>query len=195
MHRTISISSLLGLALAPLALPAQPSITVTLYDLAGLRNEVRETMKKEAARILRDAGLDLEWVDCEFAGKYMNLAECAKALGPTRLMLQLVPGFNKLAPKASGLAVVQDSGSVFACLYPERLKLLARDANWEFGDLLGHAAAHELGHLLLQSSAHAPAGVMRAQWETEDLRKLAHRGLVFLAGQLSGVPARVLEGQ
>jgi hypothetical protein len=104
-------------------------------------------------------------------------------------MLQLVPGVNKARPTASGLVVLQGGSGVFACLFPGRVKELARDANWQFGDLLGHAAAHELGHLLLRSSAHTTAGVMRANWEIEDLRRLSHTGLVFLPGQLGTVQA------
>jgi hypothetical protein len=66
---------------------------------------------------------------------------------------------------------------------------LASKASWEFGDLLGHAAAHELGHLLLRSDAHSPAGIMRASWEVKDLWRLPHAGLIFLPGQLRAVQA------
>lgn len=158
-----------------------------MYDIAGLLPEVREAMKKETSRIFTEAGVELEWLECEVAGKSLNPAGCAQPVGPDRLMLQLVPGSHKGNPKASGMALIDGQSSTFACLYPERVKQLARDANWDFGDLLGHAAAHELGHLLLRSSAHSLAGVMRARWETEDLRRLSHAGLIFLPGQLSAV--------
>ena len=171
------------------SLEAQTRITITLYDMVGLHPQVRETMKKEANRIFRDAGIGIEWLDCEIAGKPLNLAECSQPAGPARLMLQLVPGENKRNRKATGVAMIQGEASVFACLYPERVNALARDAGWHFGDLLGHAAAHEIGHLLLRSSRHAPAGIMRATWETEDLRKLTHAGLTFLPGQLDPVLA------
>jgi hypothetical protein len=91
-----------------------------------------------------------------------------------------------------GLRGIQSGSSVYACLNPERMKELAGDANWSFGDLPGHAAAHELGHLLLESSQHAAAGVMRAKWETEDPRRLSHNGLVFLPGQLGALGATTL---
>jgi hypothetical protein len=179
------------LALLAPAVFAQSEITITLYDIAGLPAATRMAMKAETSRIFQQAGVNLEWVDCEIAGQPMNLADCARSLGKARLMLQLVSGKNKEAPKASGMAVIQDKSSVFAWLYPERVHELAREANWEFGDLLGHAAAHELGHLLLRSSAHTPAGVMRERWETEDLRKLSHAGLIFLPGQLSAIQAAI----
>lgn len=176
---------LFALMLGPAAVQAQSRITVTLYDIAGLRPEVREAMKKETTRIFDAAGVSLEWVDCELAGKPVNLAECSQPSSPSRLMMQLVPGANKQKPKSSGMSVLQNGVGVFFCLYPDRLLELSRDANWEFGDLLGHAAAHEIGHLLLGTADHTAAGIMRARWETEDLRKLSHSGLVFLPGQLN----------
>jgi hypothetical protein len=169
---------------------AQPVVTVTLYDLIGLKPEIREGMKRETARIFLAPGLKVDWIECEVNRKPMNISECAVPLGPARVMLQIAPGLNKKMPKAAGWAVTQDKSCVFACIHPERVKELARDAKWDFDDLLGHVVAHELGHLLLCSSAHTHAGVMRARWETEDLRGLSHAGLVFLPGQLSNVQLR-----
>jgi hypothetical protein len=187
MRRTIR--HVIGLAAWALPLSGEVRITVTLYDLAGLSLNVREGMKKETSRIFMQAGVALDWVECETAGRFLNLDQCAEPLGPARLMLQLVPGGNKSNPNASGMASIQGHRTVFACLYPERVSQLAREATWDFRELLGHAAAHELGHLLLRSSTHTPAGVMRARWETEELRKLSHAGLIFLPGQLSAIPA------
>jgi hypothetical protein len=44
------------------ALPTQPSLTV-LYDVAGLPEKTREAAKDEAARILLQAGVRVEWFD------------------------------------------------------------------------------------------------------------------------------------
>ena len=39
--------------------------------------------------------------------------------------------------------------------------------------------AHELGHLLLGSNSHAGAGIMRARWQGEELRRVSRSGLWF----------------
>ena len=179
------------LLVAP-ALHGQPVVTVTLYDIAGLPAETRQAMKAEARRILHQAGVRLEWVDCEIDRQPVNLQACAVPLGPGRFMLQLLPGQNRRNPRLSGTATVQKGSSIYASLYPERVRDLARDANWDFADLLGHAAAHELGHLLLDSAGHSNAGIMRARWETEDLRRLSHNALIFLPGQLAGAKSRLV---
>jgi hypothetical protein len=45
--------------------------------------------------------------------------------------------------------------------------------------LLGHAMAHELGHLLLGSNSHSLTGLMRANWRTNDLIHMEQGGLPF----------------
>jgi hypothetical protein len=62
-----------------------------------------------------------------------------------------------------------------------------RDSNWDFGDRMGHSAAHELGRLLLRADSHAEAGLMRGRLEARDLRRLSHAGLIFLPGLLREV--------
>jgi len=180
---------LISVALWPLPVLAQPGITVVLFDRAGLRQEVRQTMKKETSQIFREAGIELEWVDCETVGE--PSAECVRPLGPFRLRMELFTGRNKKTPWVAGMALVRGSSSVLAWLYPERVQELAQKASWDFGDLLGHAAAHEIGHLLLRSAAHSPAGIMRESWEVKDLWRLPHAGLVFLPGQLKTVEAAI----
>lgn len=183
-HTTLCLIALAALA-SPLA--AQTRLTINLYDSTTLRASDRQAMKQETSKILQQAGLEVEWVECELAGQPLNQPECARPLGAGRLMLQLAPGSNKKNAKATGMALIQPGLSVFACLYPDRVKDLAKDANWDFAELLGHAAAHELGHLLLESNNHSPAGIMRARWETSDLRLLSHSGLIFLSGQLDSL--------
>ncbi|MBN8733040.1 MAG: hypothetical protein J0L64_21070 [Acidobacteria bacterium] len=191
-HTTLCLLTLAVLA-SPLA--AQSRITINLYDAAGLRADHRQAMKQETSKILQQAGVELDWVECELAGQPLNQPECARPLSAGRLMLQLAPGANKKNAKATGMAIIQPGSSFFACLYPQRVKDLASDANWDFAELLGHAAAHEIGHLLLESNHHSPAGIMRARWETGDLRRLSHNGLVFLSGQLGSVLARFTPAQ
>ena len=59
-------------------------------------------------------------------------------------------------------------------LFPTRV--IAREAPTEVPTLLGRAIAHEIGHLMLVSSHHPNAGLMRAFWSQDELRgvKPAH---------------------
>jgi len=46
--------------------------------------------------------------------------------------------------------------------------------------LLGRAVAHEIGHLLLGTSQHADAGLMRAHWSDRELQQGSEADWTFL---------------
>ena len=46
--------------------------------------------------------------------------------------------------------------------------------------MLGSVMAHEIGHLLLGSHAHAISGIMRGHWESGELHQIAMGTLRFL---------------
>jgi hypothetical protein len=56
---------------------------------------------------------------------------------------------------------------------------------------LGHAIAHELGHLLLDLKGHTIQGIMRAEWGLKDLWDAAHRILVISPQQAEVLRADV----
>jgi hypothetical protein len=57
---------------------------------------------------------------------------------------------------------------------------------------LGHGVAHEIGHLLLNSSAHSPFGLMRGKWDSKDLQRAARGDLLFMAEQAWTMRTEVL---
>jgi hypothetical protein len=57
--------------------------------------------------------------------------------------------------------------------------------------VLAYAIAHEIGHLLLPEPAHSPFGIMRADWDGDDLRHIASGSLQFTAGQADAIRAKV----
>jgi hypothetical protein len=49
--------------------------------------------------------------------------------------------------------------------------------------ILGHVAAHEIGHLLLGTNSHSPGGIMRAHWRMEELARAKKGLLLFTKSQ------------
>ena len=45
--------------------------------------------------------------------------------------------------------------------------------------LLGHVLAHELGHLLQGIDRHSETGVMKAQWDLDDYKRMVSSPLAF----------------
>jgi len=71
-----------------------------------------------------------------------------------------------------------------------RIETLAADGDASLPDILGHAMAHEIGHLLLGPS-HSPAGIMRAEWTRKDLESAARNELSFTPQQMELLRASV----
>jgi hypothetical protein len=78
-----------------------------------------------------------------------------------------------------------------ASVFHDRVKQLAEGGMVSHCQALGHAMAHEIGHLLLGTAEHTSRGIMRARWEREDLRDAARRCLVFDAQQAQRLRAEV----
>jgi predicted SprT family Zn-dependent metalloprotease len=72
---------------------------------------------------------------------------------------------------------------------------LHKELSVRLADVMGGVVAHEIGHLLLGSHAHASTGIMRAQWRGEDLHKLVKGELLFTAEQAAQMRTTVARNQ
>ena len=73
-------------------------------------------------------------------------------------------------PSIVGVSFISADGTgCSADLFYEPLQALQRQTHVVPSAILGHAMAHELGHLLLGMNSHSPTGLMRAHWTSEDL--------------------------
>jgi hypothetical protein len=69
------------------------------------------------------------------------------------------------------------------------LQLATEQSSVDRGRLLGYVMAHEIGHLLLLS--HSPAGIMRSQWDDDDMRQMTQGGLSFDAQEAAEIRMEV----
>jgi hypothetical protein len=56
--------------------------------------------------------------------------------------------------------------------------------------LLGRAIAHELGHLLMATSAHGPNGLMRPVWSQSEIRSRQIDDWIFRPREIAAIRAR-----
>ena len=83
--------------------------------------------------------------------------------------------------------------STYATVFRERV-LAALDPAGPCTEaaLLGHAIAHELGHLLLGTSSHTPAGLMAGRWHATDLDHAASGWLQFSPAEAARMRAETI---
>lgn len=164
--------------LTPTAAEADAPIVIRTYDASGLSEADRTAALAAAAAILEDAGLGIARLACEDVNAAALVDPCLVPLRPDELSLRLVrlpPAGTDARPVTLGYSLVETAvrfGSL-ATVYVDRVADLAAASRVDLPTLLGRAIAHEIGHLLLGTGAHARAGVMRAVWSPDVLRRSA----------------------
>ena len=152
-------------------------LTVIVYDYAGVKDADLRHAEQQAARIL---GYPISWVHCSEAEDRL----CGQTAGPAALVVQLLPERatrRNGSVGAMGFAIPPGDGKFgqHCGVFYDRVKQLSRQSLNE-ADVLGHAMAHELGHLLLGINAHSRDGLMSAHWTPRELA-LAGQGKLLLA--------------
>ena len=155
----------------------QRAIFVHVRNYAGVPNEALSTAHDLAQAILARAGVKTEWSD----GSRASL--------PNEVVLELL-GRRQCAalvgsPDTLGLALLPKDGTTpaYAAVFLEKAEALSRLGDASTAQVLGHAIAHEIGHLLLGTPDHSATGIMRARWSRDELRRAAWGQLLFAPEQ------------
>ncbi|MCM2255676.1 MAG: hypothetical protein NDJ94_08400 [Vicinamibacteria bacterium] len=153
-------------AAAEPVLAPQRRLTVVFVDVErALSPLAASSLRDEAVRSLRGAGVELEWLRAEareiFDGTTYKLLLVRRAPGGLRLrcaMGSVISGPD--APRAAWLYL----DSVLTTLrLPADLERLGLAQARDLGLALGKVAAHELVHAVAPELPHARAGLMAAQ--------------------------------
>jgi hypothetical protein len=105
---------------------------------------------------------------------------CASFEWPTHLAVRVVPRSRHATNEVFGVAFLSARGEgCYSDIFYDRVMELHANWNASLADTLANVMAHELGHLLLGSNSHSGMGIMRAHWQSEELRRLSRGGLWF----------------
>jgi hypothetical protein len=160
-------------------------ITIRIHDYAHANPSVLSRGERAVDDILQQAGVAAVWIDCSVDLPNAGDARCSRPVSPVDFVLNLLPrsksdrlrrpaGVLGFAAEASG----RGFGFITSIFY-DVVKDCATQRQEDFGELLGDAIAHELGHLLLGTNSHSSRGLMCAFWSGNQLRIAAQRGLAF----------------
>lgn len=167
----------LAAVLAPSTAAARDlTVVIRTYDASGLSEADRAASLAAAATILEDAGVTIARLACDEVNAGSASHACLTPLRPHKLSLRLVRlpstgGGTRHVTLGVSLVEHQVRFGSLATVYVDRVAALADVSRVARPTLLGRAIAHEIGHLLLGTAAHARDGVMRAVWSPETLRR------------------------
>lgn len=168
----------------------RPMVSVSVYNDAQVPAAVLAQAERQAGKIFARAGLEVIWVNClTREARTETQISCERFAWPAYLGLHVVtrslrPMSLRPMNEVFGVAFLSKEGTgCYSDVFFDQARALQADSNVELADILGSVVAHELGHLLLGSNSHAVAGIMRARWQGEELRRLARGGLLFTSEQ------------
>lgn len=182
-------------------------LNVRVFNFAGASLETWTASQIIAARIFDRAGIETVWMVCTLTsdGQYMP-PDCGLPPKSNDIILRLVPtsksGRAHFLSSTLGTSAPSESGTpASASVFYDRVEELAKGGAAPAAVILGHAAAHEIGHLLLGSKSDSSLGLMCGRWSRSSLALANDGQLNFLPGEIvsirkelrlrSGVLARV----
>jgi hypothetical protein len=150
-----------------------PPLIIRIYDSVGLASERLATAHHAVSAVLKPAGIDITWRDCQRARTDASGPSCNGALEVSEVIIRIVNSGSKQGDDRLGYSSVdvQNHADCLATVFADRIEAMAGRTQSDPGTLLGHVMAHEIGHLLMGTSTHSPIGLMRERWSDDEVRR------------------------
>jgi|SRR5579871_4387243 len=164
--RIIAVAGMVLICLAGSLTAQTPELNIRVYGFDGLPHDALPEAYTEAGRLLTPVAIGLKWIDCTSSALS---AECTTPQLPSDLTVRIVASaLPPATPNALGLAAW--SGDLAAAfIFYDRVAALRTSTRF-VPSILGRVMAHEITHLLLGSQSHSEIGLMKGQWNADDLR-------------------------
>jgi hypothetical protein len=153
------------------ATPPKPAakalLTISVFNDAQIPAESLKRAEEHASRVFREAGLEIAWLNCR-GGEAGS--SCKEVDYPRHLHLRIRERSLNASGETVGMSFLASDGTgCYADVFYEPAVQLQMGGPNLIDALLGHAVAHEIGHLLLGTNSHAEVGIMRGRWSRAEL--------------------------
>jgi len=153
-------------------------MTIVVQDLAGLSQTVIKEAETVVTRIYSQIGVQITWRDIVGFEEPTAIDQAADVVhGESVIHVGLLSTeMERRAQPDLGTLGMSVSSTRLVRVFVDRVAYVARGAQEDVSDVLGHVMAHEIGHVLLGPNAHSTVGLMAASL---DLPRIALGGLWF----------------
>jgi hypothetical protein len=161
--------------------PHVGSIHIRVLNPAHVPAATLTEAERMAGKILRAAGIEAIWVDCEAPDR-----PCQPLPSATDFWLHLLAHRPPiLEPDTAGYALLVPDcpkGCGYAAISFPAIGSVAKQLDADPVHVLGATIAHEIGHLLLGARSHTRHGIMAQRFRREEISD-AGRGSLFFDTQ------------
>src|SRR5579864_8564223 len=143
---SLTLMSLLFVVTLSVRLP----MVVRIYDAVGLSPQALEHAQATAGGTLAAVGIQPVWHPCHANG-------CVARPKPHEIEIRIVNATASTPRGSLGFAAidVEQRAGVLGTVFADRADALGTASGVDGIELLGHAVAHEIGHLVLGSTDHS----------------------------------------
>ncbi len=178
--KRILVASILGTAItagASVGTARAEQLHITVYDKSNLPAQNMHELIQDLRVIFQHANIEIHWVSGTRDADEATLVTYANIVSKEqerrlacRARRDLAVGIVGSAPSpipkpVLGFALPFASEGINVQVYRDHIAAAALIRNVPESDLLAHAIAHEIGHVLLRSSVHTASGLMAGVWK------------------------------
>jgi hypothetical protein len=191
----VLVSGLTGLDHSAAAAETSPAITIRIRNYAGVAPNILTDAEEVATGIFRSAGIETRWAEVVLtAENSLENSAVRPARTPAEIQVSIFPRVmsDRLNIPDNVMGLAPGSGPDRTIVYIFDRNVEARfwrlmsargsgriDRQVSKARILGHAIAHEVGHLLLNQQVHSAYGIMRGAWSFADFREMTRGMLLF----------------
>ncbi|MBV9758984.1 MAG: hypothetical protein JO340_00320 [Acidobacteriaceae bacterium] len=170
---------------------ARPVITVHIYNVASTGTPDIRQLELSATRIFNKAGIEMVWVNCSnVCAESTTLSRFGGPSDENVVQLRIVDQLDRGGEHVLGWTT-PDSTNITVQYNRARMMARVSTSGVSPGEILGHLAAHEIGHIILGTPIHSPFGVMKSTYSGGDLLKMVQGNLAFTAQESRTLRARL----
>ena len=184
-----------------------PAITIHVHNYAGVAPKTLAEAEEVATEIFRKAGLETQWTNTVLItenGQQNFVGHAARTLADIHLSIFPSEMSDRDGAPNNVMGVAPGNGPDRRIVYIFERNVEARF--WRLmraqgsarlyrpvsmTKILGHAIAHEVGHLLLNQQVHSAHGIMRGEWGFADFRDMTEGMFLFTPEQTEFLRADV----
>ncbi|MBV8553269.1 MAG: hypothetical protein JOY54_18375 [Acidobacteriaceae bacterium] len=181
------------------AVEVQPlRLNIHLYNQSGASPRTLDQAMKEAARILAATGMKIVWQsgpadapEANISDQHAAGSQSGKPDVRDYLVVKILRSFpDSSLPGALGYSLPDARFGSHAMIFYNRIERVTASGDIDLATMLGHAMAHEIGHVLLGSTEHSPDGIMKARWGRADYQNAAKGYIKFTPLQCKAIRER-----